>query len=107
MKDWVTSVILMVMFLAFLLFTGVIATADAATLVDKTEKTELWQQVTTVNGKTVACYWIQNRKGMASKVSTGLSCVVLDPNPDSVVVYKCRDDNHEHPSYERHDGGVF
>jgi len=105
MKDWVTSVILMVMFLAFLLFAGFIATADAATIVDQTDKTELWQSINEVDGKTVACYWIQNRKGMASKVSTGLSCVVLDPNPDSVVVYKCHDENHDHP--HQHNDSVF
>jgi len=106
MKDWVTSVILMVMFLAFLLFAGVIATADAASVVTQTEKTELWEHVAEVHGKKVACYWIQNRKGMASKVSTGLSCVVLDPAPDPVVVYKCYDENHDHPNYE-HNDGVF
>lgn len=102
MKDWITSVILLVMFLAFLLFAGVIATADASEVVAQTKKTALWQHVGTVDGKTVACYWIQNREGMASKVSTGLSCVVLDPAPDPVVVYKCYDGNHDHP--HQHDG---
>jgi hypothetical protein len=103
MKQFLTTwIVVLVAFAALAL-----APAYAAEIVDQTDKTELWQQVTVVDGKTVACYWIQNRKGMASKVSTGLSCVVLDPAPDPVVVYKCWDDNHEHPSYERQDGSVF
>ncbi len=105
MKDWITSVLLTIMFLAFLSFALCLATADAAAIVTQTDKTELWQQVTDVEGKMVACYWIQNRKGMASKVSTGLSCVVLDPAPDPVVVYKCYDENHDHP--HNHDNSLF
>ena len=90
--------------LAFVMMTGV---AMSATLVAQTEKTELWEQITTVNDKTIACYWTQNRKGMASKVSTGLSCVVADPSPTPIVVYKCWDDNHEHPRYEHQDRSIF
>jgi hypothetical protein len=84
-----------------------LAPAYAATLVTQTDKTELWEQITTVDGKTVACYWIQNRKGMASKVSTGLSCVTVDPTPVPVVVYKCYDKNHNHPQYELRGESLF
>ncbi|MHA2044091.1 MAG: hypothetical protein ACW99G_04815 [Candidatus Thorarchaeota archaeon] len=70
-------------------------TAFAAEIVAKTEKTELWRKIDMANGVQVACYWVQNRKGMADNVSTGLACVVLDRK--YVIVEKVMEP-HAHPT---------
>lgn len=64
--------------LAFLMIAVLAVPVSAAELVASTEKTELWRHINQAQGKSVACYWVQNRKGMADNVSTGLACVLLD-----------------------------
>jgi hypothetical protein len=71
-------VLLAIVTLLFIAWTAATCEVQAAELVTQTEKTELWGHVDYVEGKKVICYWVQNRKGMADNVSTGLACVLLD-----------------------------
>jgi hypothetical protein len=74
----VFKVLLAIVTLLFIAWTATTCEVQAAELVTQTEKTELWGHVDYVEGKKVICYWVQNRKGMADNVSTGLACVLLD-----------------------------
>ena len=92
------------MLLTVLAFCMMGSLAFADTLI-KSEKIELHNYTYKVNGVTIVCHYLKNPKLLSGKVNTGLSCVVLDATP--VVVYKCWDDNHDHPQYEHQDGSMF
>ncbi len=61
-------------------------TAMGAGVETQTVKTELWSHVANVDGAEVACFWVQNRKGMADNVSTGLACVQIKERVVEIVV---------------------
>jgi hypothetical protein len=109
MKQWVTSVLLVIMFLAFLLFAwSLTPAAYGAERAVAVSNGELWKHVDIVDGKTVVCYWPKNTEsGVADDIITGIACVVLDPAPDPVVVYKCYDENHDHPQYKYRNEDLF
>lgn len=44
----------------------------------KSEKMELWRYKDKIYDTTVVCYYIRNPKIVGNKITTGLSCVVLE-----------------------------
>jgi len=79
-KETVIRIGLYVIAMLFFTWCAVTCEAKAAEVIARTDNMELWKQVDVVDGRSIVCYWPKNiNSGVAKKITTGISCVVISP----------------------------